>query len=47
MKTINTWMILYLLLFTSCGDQVINPEKLNVIPPVFPDYTGVTVPASR
>ncbi|HNU37651.1 MAG TPA: hypothetical protein PKJ87_04775 [Macellibacteroides fermentans] len=46
MKTINTWMILYLLLFTSCGEQVINPEKLNVIPPVFPDYTGVTVPAS-
>ena len=46
MKTIYTWMILYLLLFTSCGEQVINPEKLNVIPPVFPDYTGVTVPAS-
>ncbi|MFZ1835590.1 MAG: hypothetical protein WAU22_02960, partial [Segatella copri] len=38
--------ILYLLLFTSCGEQVINPEKLNVIPPVFPDYIGVTVPAS-
>lgn len=36
MKTIYTWMILYLLLFTSCGEQVINPEKLNVIPPVFP-----------
>ena len=27
MKTIYTWMILYLLLFTSCGEQVINPEK--------------------
>ena len=46
MKSILSLIIVLLVLLTSCGEQVVNPEKINSLPPVFPDYTGVTIPAS-
>ena len=33
-------------LHTSCRETVVNPEILYVMPDIFPDYTGVTIPAT-
>lgn len=35
-----------LLLFTSCNHQVTNPEQIDELPPIYPDYVGVTIPAT-
>lgn len=29
----------------SCGNKPHNPEKVNALPPIFPDYVDVTIPA--
>jgi hypothetical protein len=43
-----TFCILLLLLsiLSACSHRIENPEIINNIPDIFPDYTGVTVPAS-
>lgn len=46
MKPIFSLIVVWLVFLTGCGEQVTNPEKVSTLPPVFPDYTGVTVPAS-
>ena len=28
-----------------CTSQVVNPTKVNQLPKIYPDYTGVTIPA--
>jgi len=35
-----------LLLTTSCRETAVNPEILQVMPTIFPDYTEVTIPAT-
>jgi len=35
-----------LLCFTSCNETVVNPEMINVVPDISPDYTEVTIPAT-
>lgn len=33
-------------LFTACGDSVVSPEQIEKYPSIYPDYIGVTVPAT-
>ena len=37
--------LLVLLLATSCSNNVETPLMSNALPPIFPDYIGVTIPA--
>jgi hypothetical protein len=38
--------LILLILAASCADRPDNPETINAAPDIFPDYTGVTVPAT-
>lgn len=33
-------------LFTACGDSVVSPEQIEKYPSIYPDYIGVTIPAT-
>ncbi len=37
--------ILIILTLWGCGNKPHNPEKVNALPPIFPDYVDVTIPA--
>lgn len=37
---------LCLALLTACGEAVVSPEIVDEYPPIYPDYTAVTVPAT-
>ncbi len=41
----NNLIIIILLVLTACGNSPSNVKKVDVQPPIFPDYTGVTIPA--
>ncbi len=38
-------LTLILLVLTGCVDKPKDPEKISSLPPIFPDYIGVTIPA--
>jgi hypothetical protein len=38
--------IIICLLFSACKESVTHPESVQAIPNIFPDYTGVTIPAN-
>lgn len=38
------WILFLLISFTSCTRQVENAQKMDVLPGIFPDYVGVTIP---
>jgi len=44
MKRLNILYIVAILLLSSCTKQVVNPEKKDSFPSIFPDYIGVTIP---
>ena len=33
-------------LFTACGNSVVSPEQIEKYPSIYPDYIGVTIPAT-
>lgn len=41
----NYILISFLLLLVSCSDRPKDPERVGELPPIFPDYAGVTIPA--
>ncbi len=42
-RIINIWAVV--LLLVSCRHQVQNPQAVGELPPIYPDYIGVTIPA--
>ena len=46
MKRNLIYILLFLLFFVSCKETVKSPVKTNTVPVLYPDYVGVTVPAT-
>lgn len=48
MKTIYKWSLfsLGIVLFSACTEKVVSPQQVDAYPSIYPDYTGVTIPAT-